>query len=153
MKNKLLLLLAFFILCASQPTFAGFPVKATTESTSTGNIKNLKATPAAGKAYDKMMSYTDNISRALHINNPMHPHHKSGGDTIGILALVFGILSCVAFGWLAGLYFGIPAIILGAIGLSRGERFSLVGLILGAVSLFVTLIAIIFVAALIGAML
>ena len=144
MKNKLLLLFAFFILGISQHSYAGFPVKHTTE----GAVIS-KTAPEASKSYDKIVNFTDHVTKALHIPNPIH--HRHGSDTLGLLSLIFGILSCVLFSWGAGLYFGIPAIILGAIGLSRGQRYALAGLILGCISFLVTILALILFVALLSA--
>ncbi|MCW3122590.1 MAG: hypothetical protein JWQ38_2082 [Flavipsychrobacter sp.] len=144
MKNKLLALIAILVLGATAPSFAAFPVRhATTENAQVNTITDNKL-PATNKAYDKVVNFTDRVAGALHIHNPVHPEQRRS-DTLGLLSMIFGILSLVLITAGGGFYFGIPAIILGAIGLSHHERFSLVGLILGGVSFIISLIAVILV--------
>ncbi len=149
MKNRLLLWLVFFILGNLQHSFAAFPVKNTSENVKATNIKDRKIAPVVTKRYNKIVDFTDHVTKVLHIPNPIHPERRSG-NTLGILSLVFGILSIVMVSYLAGFYFGIPAIILGAMGLSRGDMFSLAGLILGCVGLLLSILVLLFVAAFLG---
>ncbi|MCW3122591.1 MAG: hypothetical protein JWQ38_2083 [Flavipsychrobacter sp.] len=149
MKNKILALLVMMILVAMSPAFAAFPVKhvSSVEKEQTINTLNKK-TPVLGKAYDKASTAADNFKRAFHMRNTMSPA-KHNGNTVGILSLVFGILGVVGvFVAGFGLLFSTAAIVLGAIGLSHHEQFSLAGLILGILGFILSLIVILVVVAL-----
>lgn len=68
-----------------------------------------------------------------------------GGGILGILALVFGILGFLLawFVWPLGILFALTAIILGAIGLGGENRgMSLVGLILGILTILIPVLII-----------
>ena len=74
---------------------------------------------------------------------------KSMGNTISIIALIFGIIS-----FCCGVIFGPVAIILGAIGMrgEEGRGMATAGLVLGIVSLLCWILAIIFLWAFIAAL-
>ena len=153
MKNRLLLLFAFFILGISQHSFAAFPVKntATTENAKISTATNHKNLPFLTRTTDKIYGFSENVEKTLHLRNSILPERRKD-NTLGILSLIFGIIGIVG---LFTLYFGLPfsiaAWILGAMGRKRNEDYSLAGMILGIIGvalavLFVILVAVLVVA-------
>ncbi len=69
-------------------------------------------------------------------------------NLFGLLALIFGIVSLVLCCLWAGVWAGIPAIVLGVLGLQKANKglatnkpFAIAGIALGAVALLITIIA------------
>jgi hypothetical protein len=82
---------------------------------------------------------------------PGAPGAEKPQNIFGILALVLGIVSVVLFCVYAGFWAGIPAIVLGVLGLNRAKAgratnrgLALTGLILGAVGLLISIGVLVF---------
>lgn len=93
------------------------------------------------------------------ITNRMHhiPHLHEGDDdknvrsnTNGVLSVVFGILGLLTFPLLGGVFFGVPAMILGRVGHENDERYSRTGRILGIVALLLSCTVFFFALAFVG---
>ncbi len=81
------------------------------------------------------------------------PGGRPQQNIFGILALVFGIVSIVLCCVYAGIWAGIPAAVLGYLGIQRAKRgeasnrpLALTGLILGAIGIAIALLQIILLA-------
>jgi|GEM_PF-5810439 len=155
MKNRLLLLFAFFILYTSQNSFAAFPLKntATTENVKVSNVTNHKSLPFLARATDKIYGFSENVEKTLHLRNSILPERRKD-NTLGILSLIFGIIGIVGlFTLYLGLPFSIAAWILGAMGRKRNEDYSLAGMILGIIGVALAVLVVIVVAVLVIAFL
>jgi hypothetical protein len=140
MKNVLTLVFALLLLSFSQASFAAFPVKKATAATSVTTTNPENNNPTVATHQSKAARFIYKAAHTLHLDRFMPPEHGRRDGTLGILSLIFGILGAVTFVWGGGFYFGIPALVLGAIGQKHKERFSLAGLILGIVEVALTLL-------------
>lgn len=123
---------------------------ATATSKTTGSVidatrqTNARVTdPEAGESEKVIKSRHD--KHKILKDKPLREHRKhAGGNIIGILALVFGILAFL-LGWVlwpVGLLFAITAIILGAIGIGRdsGRVMAIIGMILGILAILIPIL-------------
>jgi hypothetical protein len=132
----LLVLVCFF--CAPH-SFAAFPVRhAATEDhhiitfRKTGNTTES----LAGKHHSPAIR----LSGWLHQKSAAFFPVRRKTDVHGLLSLIFGIIGVIP---LFGIYFCIPAVILGAVGVSRNEPLALTGLILGIIGVAIAVLIII----------
>jgi hypothetical protein len=148
MRIKILILFMLIVFSPLQSAFGAFPVKHTANicppfTKSEGSTKTLTTSAKSIK--------TSWFSKHAHyVFHPLSKYlfpERRRSDTNGILSLIFGILGLFP---LYGFLFAIPAIILGAIGVRRDERFALTGLILGIADVVLLLAEIIVLAALIA---
>jgi hypothetical protein len=141
MKKKTLLPLIIFIFTLVQISYAAFPVKhqGLPPSNSQNRAEDLTV-HATGYKLHKLSWFSTHITNTLlpyaDQLNPIRRHN----DALGILSLICGIAGFVAIIY-GGYILSIAAIILGAMGVRRQERFSLAGLLLGIVGVVVTIAA------------
>jgi hypothetical protein len=140
MKNKSLLLIAILVFIGLQPASAAFSVKQTRHA-ETNKVVCVSNTSEVHTVTNASWFHT----KMDQVRNLVQMPEKG---TLGNLALIFGILSFIPF---IGFAFGIPAIILGAKGIQKGQAHSRLGMIFGictiSVGLLLVILAIIFLAA------
>lgn len=140
---KRLLFIFSFIFTTCVASFAAFPVKPPVATT----LSSAKTTESASALNTEKTTHKQSWVRhtlsdvQTAFNNLLAPVHRKS-DTLGLLSLIFGIVGLIGISG-GGVFLSIAAIVLGAMGLSRNQRFSLVGLILGifGVVLFALLLA------------
>jgi hypothetical protein len=110
-------------------------------TTVTNVIHDRDVAPQAGKKFEAPAKKVKPMKMLREAKQ-----QNGGGSVIGILALVFGILGfLLAFLlWPVGLLFGITAIVLGAVGIGtdRGQVMSIVGLVLGILTLLIPVLVV-----------
>lgn len=163
-KHSLLIIIALLI-CATSNTYAGFLVKKqkqTTTQNSVTNINEFSAPPVLNLATE---GHTSKFAIAKDYVRTMIDGKKDskGGHTNtgweGIAAIICGGLSLILLFTpmaLVSLPLGIAAVVFGALGSSRRKPhhgLAIAGLIMGALTLFIFILAILIVAAFVGALL
>ena len=141
MKMRIFLLaVAIIIGGAGQPIFAAFPVKYKT-ATTLSLTKTAETVPGltTGNVAHKQSWLASHLAKALSPYQDLLAPVRRKNDTLGILSLIFGIVGIAGISG-GGVLLSIAAIVLGAIGLGRNERFSLAGLILGIVGLILSIV-------------
>jgi hypothetical protein len=147
MKNRILILSVLFVL-TFQASFAAFPVKhtATVNSSVVNKTETALVSATSHKSQSWFTTHVTNVFRP--VIDRLNPVRRKN-DTAGLLSMIFGIAG-LTFS-IYGIFFSIAAIVLGAIGEGRRERFSKAGLIMGIVGAAIDLLVLVLVIALITA--
>lgn len=156
MKYRILLFLSAVIMFAAQPSFAAFPIKSipATEDSVVTAANELTAVLTPPQATEKHATFSESVKRMFHKSDiERRDNHTKKGGINGLLSMIFGIAGILTISWLGGILLGIPAIILGVIGMKRHEQFSVTGLILGIVGVTLTLLLLVLAVAIIAAIL
>ena len=114
MNTKMLCLFLLLLLSIHVPSFAAFPVS-----------------KAASVAPSHPVS-------AFFQRFGIHAAPEKKRSVNGSLSLAFGIAALVTFIWGGGIYFGIPALVLGVAGMRNKERYARTGKIMGLAALIAT---------------
>ena len=149
MKTKSLLLIVVIMLGFTRFSYGSFPVKHITVA----NSGVAKSNESANTLTNKIHSVKTNWL-AKHSQNVFHPLTKylfperRRSDTNGLLSFIFGIVGLALAP--SGILLGIPAIVLGIVGMKRNEKFSVTGLVLGIIGFLYSLLYVFLLLALFG---
>jgi hypothetical protein len=140
MNNKTLYLFLFFAVFFVTPSFGAFPVKHTSVINSTTTTR--KNATVTHNITHNPSSLKTKFARLLSTYSEQYNPVRRRNDTEGLLSLIFGIAGVVSP--VFGILFSIPAIILGAAGKKRDEKFSKTGFVLGIVGVGIYVLYIVF---------
>jgi hypothetical protein len=139
MKNKLMFYLMVVILLITIPNlvFAGFRIK----ERQAISFSHVHSGTQVESHKNKTGGFINKLSGIVYSGHAgVLPERRNRNTNIGLVSMIFGIAAfCVPL----GMVLGIPAIIMGATGIKRHEKYARAGLILGIVSTALSLFEII----------
>ncbi len=140
-----IILVIISVLLAQQLSYAAFPLSSAQQVCVYIKATAVKTENRRTSALRSFFRNGSDHSKYIFTHHPDDTHHNVKGIA-GKLSFIFGLCSIVP---IIGIMFGIPAIIIGAIGIRKHQKHALAGLILGIAT---TILGIIITAAIFASM-
>jgi len=122
-----IILVGILILLAQQFAYAAYPVSSVQQTFAVSKATAVKY--ESRKTSSFISFFHSRSAQAKYFSSHPDPTHHNVKGIAGTLSFIFGLCSIIP---IVGILFGIPAIVIGLIGVHKHQKHALAGLILGA---------------------